>query len=132
MARSGPKPGFRVEERFVENARAFITIRPDDPRWKTGWDTSADVSTLGAFVRLEPPHDASDETVDAMKRAASRKALRVFVVPRRRAAVVRAPKEAKPNLKAREVVEQLVAEAHVDDREELDRLCDEIMARRGL
>ncbi len=137
MARARRELGHvsRIEERLVEDARAFITIGPDSPLWKLGWDTSADANILGAFVRLEPPPDASDETVAKMKREAERKALRVVVLPRRRPAEVLAPREKKPHRKAREVVAELVAEANLPDegcRAALVELVELIMSRRGL
>lgn len=129
------EPGFRIEEKLVEGARAFVTIGPDDTRWTLGWDSSADVSTLGAFVRLEPPPDASDETVALMRREAERKALRVIVLPRRRASVVTAPREKRVHRRARDVVGALIAEANLpteEDRVALRVLCDGVMGKRGI
>lgn len=131
--RKVPGPGSRrVEERLVEGARAFVTIGPEDPRWTLGWDSSSDLTTLGAFVRLEPPADASDETVAKMKREAERKALRVVVLPRRRATAVQAPREKRPHRRAREVVVELVETANVEDRVALRALCEGAMSKVGL
>lgn len=132
----------RVEERLVEGAREFVTIGPEHPTWRPGRfdengnEIDADVVVPeGAFVRVEPPRDATDDAVAAVREAAKKAgALRVTVLPRRRAAVVRAPKERRPHRRARDVVTELVAEANVreEDRESLRELTEAIMAARGI
>jgi hypothetical protein len=86
-------------------------------------------------VRVEPPPDASDEAVASVRRAAEKVALKVVVLPRRRAAVVTAPRDKRPHRRARDVVEELVREANLpseEDRQALAALCEGIMAARSL
>ena len=132
----------RVEERLVEGARAFVTIGPEHRTWDAGKvdengdvvEASLDVAP-GSFVRVEPPPGASDEDVASVRAACEKLgAIRVVVLPRRRAAVVTAPREKRPHRKAREVVGELVKEANLpeEDRAALSELTEAIMSRCGL
>lgn len=140
MARTRRDPGVdsrRVEERLVEGARAFVTVGPDAFVWKVLEAQHLPADLRGAFVRLEPPGgDAStDEEIARVRRLCEEAgALRVAVLPRRRAATVLAPREKKPHRKAREVVAELVREANVDeaDRAALSDLTEGVMAKCNL
>ena len=140
MARTRRGPGVdsrRVEERLVEGARAFVTVGPDAFVWKVLEAQHLPADLRGAFVRLEPPGgDAStDEEIARVRRLCEEAgALRVAVLPRRRAATVLAQREKKPHRKAREVVAELVREANVDeaDRAALSDLTEGVMAKCNL
>lgn len=141
MARTRREPGpgtRRVEERLVEGARAFVTIGPEHPTWSAGQtadgeEVDGDLGLRGGeFVRVEPPRDASDEDVASVKRAAEKLgAIKVVVLPRRRASIVQATREKKPHRKAREVVAELVRDANVpeEDRAALSELTEAIMSK---
>lgn len=136
MART-PKaedPDYRVEERLVEGARAFVTIGPDAFVWKV-LEAQHLPDLRGAFARLEPPPEATDEEVARVRRLCDEgQALRVIVLPRRRAAAVLAPREKRPHRRAREVVAELVGEVNIpeEDRAALKELAEQVMSRRGL
>lgn len=140
--REVPEPEFQVVEKFVEGARAFVTIGPEHRTWDAGKvDENGDVVEApldvapGSFVRVEPPPGASDEDVASVRAACEKLgAIRVVVLPRRRAAVVTAPREKRPHRKAREVVGELVKEANLpeEDREAVRALCEGVMAKVGI
>lgn len=133
LSEDGAEPGFRPPREVpVEGARRFVTLGPDWPGWR---DDEAEFppEVEGAFVRVEPPPEASEATVEHVRSLAGKLAVRVSVAPRRRAPAVLAPREKRPHLKAREVVEGLVAEHPREaDRPALSQLCEELMAKRGL
>ena len=140
MARTRRDPGVdsrRVEERLVEGARAFVTVGPDAFVWKVLEAQHLPADLRGAFVRLEPPGgDAStDEEIARVRRLCEEAgALRVAVLPRRRAATVLAPRERRPHKRARDVVAELVKEANLpeEDREAVRALCEGVMAKVGI
>lgn len=142
MARTRrPGPGTRrVEERLVEGARPFFTIGPEAFVWKVleaehlGTAIGALVQLRGAFVRLEPPPESTDEEVARVRRLCEEHgAVRVQVLPRRRAAeVLDAPRERRPHPRVRDVVRAMVEEARAEDRDALRQFTDAVMARRGL
>jgi hypothetical protein len=125
-----------MREFFVSGAREFVTFGP--ALWTENPDLGdsevrCSVSLKGAFVRLEPPAEATDEQVAKVKRyCEANGAVRVSVLPRRRAAQVVAPTEKRPHRKVREVVAELVDAANVEDREGLRTTCETIMSKRNL
>ena len=125
----GAGPGARCEVRAVEGARAFVTFGPEHAAWQGvgAIDSSVLAVPEGAFVRLEPPPDAEDALIAEVRVCVESQALRVVVLPRRRGAVVQAPREKRPHRKAREVVEELVAEANVEDRGALREFCEAVI-----
>lgn len=121
--------------RFVrfDDARALLTVRPQDPVWSG----APPVCPTGAIVRIRPPAEASDADVlrqrDAHERAG---AARVRVEPRaagQRVAVPERerPAEETPTAKARmrSVVMTMANESRAHDRaalvDELDRALSE-------
>jgi hypothetical protein len=148
MARKPRVAGARVHvatEVFIDGAREFFTIGPEAIAWCPPIHLAVDDAEIkaiiekstGAFVRLEPPAEATEEQVARIKKICEMAgAVRVQVLGRRRAAAVTAPKEKLPHRKAREVVEELVREACYAekdwDRNALGSFVEEIMARRGL
>ena len=130
------EPGFRVVEVPIKGARSFVTFGPESAVWLHPIDSVINPEVAGVdgnFVRLEAPKQAPEELVEQV-RAACRLggAIKVIVAPRRRGRVVVESKDKRPHLKARAVVEQLIAEANVDDRNELAAFCEVIMAARGM
>lgn len=129
------KPGnaaFRCEEREIEGARVFLTVGTQHVAWGEH-DTYGDPRARGAFVRVEPPADATDEKVAEVRRRCEQiGAVRVQVLPRRNAADVLVPREKKPHPRARDVVMELVAEANAPDRAALASFVEDIMSRRSL
>jgi len=132
MTRVSKSGGLRIEERRVENAREFVTIGPEHEAWSADPPGTFHIGVGGAFVRIEPPQGASDEAVATARRCAAVTALRVTVLPRRRAAVVLPPRERRPHRKLREVVLELVEEARVDDPAALAAFVEKTMAKRGI
>lgn len=142
IRRETAEPGFLVVEVPLERSREFVTIGPDAEAWsvpEAAQDLAESFSYAGqvfdgSFVRLEPPPDASDETVEWVRGVCvNGGAIRVFVVPRRRVAEVLEPKgEIAAGARPRDVVLQLVEESPLQEKDALRDLCEEIMARRSL
>jgi hypothetical protein len=135
-----PAPGFRGATklptapfvRFVrfDDARALLTIRPQDPVWSG----APPVCPSGAIVRIRPPAEASDADVlrqrDAHERAG---AARVRVEPRAAGErVMQAksePERPAARTTIRDVVMGMAGESRAHDRtaliDELDRALSE-------
>jgi hypothetical protein len=122
------EPGFQLREHPVEGARELITLGPEHPCWG-GIPFGCD----GAFVRVIPPDGATDEQVRYVVETAKQMgAVAVRVLPRRRQAVVVEPRAARPHVRARDVVLELVGASNVEDRVALGEFCERVMGKVGL
>lgn len=127
------EPGVRVREVPIDGTREFVTIGPGHPVWG-GMDAVALLSLprLGAFVRIEPPPEATEAAVAAVLAWCEQNSLRASLVPRRRPSEVVAPREKREHRKARDVVWELVGESGVGDKGALRDFCEAVMQRAGI
>lgn len=118
----------RVQEHLVRGARELVTLGPDHPCWQ-GIPFGCD----GAFVRLLPPGDATEEQVRKIAETARQMgALAVRVLPRRRGAVVVEPRERRPHVRVRDVVLELARAANVGDAAKLVEFVERVMGQCSL
>lgn len=131
VPRAHPEPRFRSEERLVADAREFVTIGQEHRCWSTdGWTLGI---PRGAFVRIDPPKDVSDELVEDVREIARDEgAAFVQVLPRRKSTTVLAPRAPVEHRRARDVVLEIIAESNVEDPAALRDFCDIIMSKRGM
>jgi hypothetical protein len=120
------------------DARLFLTVPPDHRLWdesrpdRLGFDQKHQTLTR-AFVRLQPPHDASDAHVAALKKSFELAGAIVVVLPKPRGAVVLAPVEALPaSATIRDVVMTMVEEANTSDRDALRDMTEEALGVAGI
>lgn len=110
---------------------AFATVDAEHPFWKghaTRWRKAE-------FVRIRPPHDATDHQIDALRGAYEKLgALDIQVQPRPRAQVVvdQATVKKIESTSIRATVEQMVREANSHDPNALGELVQSTLARVGL
>lgn len=122
----------------VPDPTPLVTIEADDAIWKLGdGDDTREIQRVrGAIIRIRPPADVDDATVDALVTLFEGMGARhVFTLPRPRAGVIPAEAQEKNREKAygaREAVATLVAESNSSDREALEKLTEKIMAEAGL
>jgi hypothetical protein len=118
-----------VREVRIE-ALKFLTIAEDDPIWgklEGVLHTAPDV----AFVRIRPPLDVTDASINALKRLFPN--ARVRVLPRIKPQVVPAQAQIKAStLGIRETVRLMVQEANTSDREALSVLVEKTLVEVGL
>jgi hypothetical protein len=132
MARKKKPPeGAKFHSVRVEGVRVLLTIGPGDDVWTDG-SVPLPAVPSGSIVRIEPPEAADDGVVEQVRMHAAATALSARVLPRRRAAVVVAPKDHRPHASARNVVCQMATEANVADRFALQEVLDRIMDAEGL
>jgi hypothetical protein len=119
------------EVREVEDARALLTLGPDAKCWTSPARIAHDVGIpLGSIVRVLPPPDASDEAVAFVRTSLEAAGAAVVrVLPRRKGSVLPQARPAEVHKTTREVVEQLVGESNVEDREALRLFCAGVMER---
>ncbi len=116
-----------------DGAVSLITIDEDSPVWLK--PTTMTMKVKGAIVRLRPPPDVTDETVQvAIGVLTKQGALAVRVLPRRKGDAVPQEVRNKPTPKAsiRAVVLQLVDAAHTSDRDKLGMLVLSTLDKVGL
>ena len=120
------------EMREVAGAAEVVTFAPDDAVvWAFADDIDTSEIPKGAFVRLAPPEDVDEAKLERLRTELAKVAT-VVVLPRRRAAVVVAPREKRLHQNARQVIQLMVAEANVEDGEALATLTEEVMEANGI
>jgi hypothetical protein len=132
--------GARFEARPIVSVRPLVRVHSTGEAW-TNVDAIALTlpagMTAGSIVRLDPPADATDELVAAVREAfvvAGAAAVRVGERPK---SVVVTPRgdEIRPAPRdVRQVVAELVAEANLADpaRDDLGSLAEDIMSKAGI
>lgn len=130
------KPGFGPKVEVVPLAGArLVTVGPESEAWKV-FELPADASKLrDSFVRLRPPVGVTDEAVERVHRLFTGAGARVRVeMPNAPIVVSQATEveEEAAHESAREVVLQLVDEAHTTERDALKGFCESVMAEVGL
>lgn len=122
----------------VNDPTPLVTIEADDAIWRLGDgdDTREIPRVRGAIIRVRPPADVDDATVDALVALLEGMGARhVFTLPRPRSGVIPEQAQEKNREKAygaREAVATLVAESNSSDREALEKLTEKIMGEAGL
>lgn len=125
----------RINAIEIPGSRNLITVTPDWPIWRPNVKVSNfAMDAEGAIVRLRPPIEATDADVERVRAIFyERKAARVTVLPRPKAEVV--PAAAASRVRAcgaREAVLSLVGDSNSGDKDALRKLCEAVMAERGL
>lgn len=128
------KTGFRsvvVTPVESSDALAFATIGPDHDVW-LGASIVRGEDIDARFVRLRPPHSASDEIVALVIKQLKILGFVVQPVQRQAPEVVTAIAAPQKHESAREAVNALIEEMHSHDRKALRTLVDATMAVVGL
>lgn len=122
----------------VNDPTPLVTIEADDAIWRLGdGDDTREIQRVrGAIIRIRPPADVDDATVDALVTLLEGMGARhVFTLPRPRSGVIPEQAQEKNREKAygaREAVATLVEESNSADREALEKLTEKIMGEAGL
>jgi len=139
-----PIPRVDPEVREVDGSRSLFTIGPNHPVWMMIMGKYAEGGAAlkldfldgaggGGIVRIQPPLEASVEHVEWVRAAVIESGAQVVrVMPRRTTSVLPQAREPVEHKTARQVVEKLVAEAHVEDRGALETFCAGVMERQRL
>ena len=129
------EPAKLVTEVLVKGSSEFVTVREDSPLWEPGRRSAITVEK-GAFVRIRPPHDASDEQIEELRSIfVALGVLKVIVEPKPKGKVVleqEGPRGPSGGQSPRETVTQMVTEANTRDRAALSELVEETMGACGL
>lgn len=127
--RQPPKPGLGSKVQMVsfEESRRLVTID-----WGLGW-RSAEVA--GAFVRVRPSADATDEEVEQLRRQivlAGAAAIRILPKPRAKVMVAGAREPAAPRETLRRACEEIAGAVASKDKVAMLALVETTLNRVGL
>lgn len=120
-----------VRRHLIHEAKSFLTIAPDNAVWETCSASAAPYCQDG-FVRIQPPHDASDDVVEMLKSIYVGRRCIVTVQPRQRTSPIPNRDLPPTTTTIRETVLALVSQSTVSDKESLTSLAERHLAKVGL
>lgn len=130
----GTTPQESVRHVDVADPRQLMTVAVDSPIWGGSPPHMRAMKKIaGAIVRLRPPENATDDTVQEIRAFFLKYgAAKVIVLPRPRSELLPSKVEKAKAQGAREAVTALVAESNSQDKKALEKLCEKVMSEVGL